>query len=207
MQKRITNLPLKEPRNRRQNCGEVIAEHKGQQGAVMPVLQKAQEIYGYLPMEVQAMVAEGLGVSLEEVFGVSTFYSQFSLTPKGQYNISICLGTACYVKGAAAVMDKVSEILGIQPEECTEDGKFFPHRLPVCGRLRPGPGAHRQRGCIWPADPGRSTGNPGQVSIKGHAGAFAECHGRGPEFHYCRGVPHYHPGGGGPAERGNGHFH
>lgn len=70
------------------------------------------------------MVAEGLGVSLEEVFGVSTFYSQFSLTPKGQYNISICLGTACYVKGAAALMDKVTEILGIQPEECTEDGKF-----------------------------------------------------------------------------------
>ena len=103
---------------------EIIAAHKDQAGALMPVLQQAQEVYGYLPMEVQAMVADGLGVSLEEVFGVSTFYSQFSLTPKGQYNISICLGTACYVKGAAAVMDKVSEILGIQPEECTEDGKF-----------------------------------------------------------------------------------
>ena len=101
-----------------------LDENKDTPGVVMPALQKAQEIYGYLPMEVQAMVAEGLGVSLEEVFGVSTFYSQFSLTPKGQYNISICLGTACYVKGAAAVMDKVSEILGIQPEECTEDGKF-----------------------------------------------------------------------------------
>ena len=124
MQKRITNLPFKGTPEQEAKLREVIAEHKGQQGAVMPVLQKAQEIYGYLPMEVQAMVAEGLGVSLEEVFGVSTFYSQFSLTPKWQYNISICLGTACYVKGAAAVMDKVSEILGIQPEECTEDGKF-----------------------------------------------------------------------------------
>ena len=112
------------------------------------MLQKAQEVYGYLPMEVQAMVAEGLGVSLEEVFGVSTFYSQFSLTPKGQYNISICLGTACYVKGAAALMDKVTEILGIQPEECTEDGK-----LPWCGRLWSGSCAHRQRGCVWPPDP------------------------------------------------------
>ena len=90
----------------------------------MPVLQEAQEIYGYLPVEVQTMVAEGLNKPLEEVFGVATFYSQFSLTPKGRYNISICLGTACYVKGAAAVLDKVSAALGIQPEECTADGKF-----------------------------------------------------------------------------------
>lgn len=124
MQKRITNLPFKGTPEQEEKLRAIIAEHKGQQGAVMPVLQKAQNVYGYLPMEVQAMVAEGLGVSLEEVFGVSTFYSQFSLTPKGQYNISICLGTACYVKGAAALMDKVTEILGIQPEECTEDGKF-----------------------------------------------------------------------------------
>lgn len=90
----------------------------------MPVLQEAQEVYGYLPVEVQTMIAEGLGVPLEEVFGVSTFYSQFSLTPKGKYNVSICLGTACYVKGAAAVLDRVSKVLGIQPEECTEDGLF-----------------------------------------------------------------------------------
>ena len=69
-------------------------------------------------------MAEGLNKPLEEVFGVATFYSQFSLTPKGRYNISICLGTACYVKGAAAVLDKVSAALGIQPEECTADGKF-----------------------------------------------------------------------------------
>ena len=111
MQKRITNLPFRGTPEQEEKLRAIIAEHKGQQGAVMPVLQKAQEVYGYLPMEVQAMVAEGLGVSLEEVFGVSTFYSQFSLTPKGQYNISICLGTACYVKGAAALMDKVTEIL------------------------------------------------------------------------------------------------
>ena len=70
------------------------------------------------------MVAERLGISLEEVFGVSTFYSQFSLTPKGKYDISVCLGTACYVKGAAEILDKISEIVGIQPEECSEDGKF-----------------------------------------------------------------------------------
>ena len=117
-------VPFSGTKEQEEALKKVIAELKDTPGALMPIMQKAQEIYGYLPMEVQAMVADGLGVSLEEVFGVSTFYSQFSLTPKGQYNISICLGTACYVKGAAAVMDKVSEILGIQPEECTEDGAF-----------------------------------------------------------------------------------
>ena len=124
MQKRITNLPFKGTPEQEAKLREVIAEHKGQQGAVMPVLQKAQEIYGYLPMEVQAMVAEGLGVSLEEVFGVSTFYSQFALTPKGRNHISVCLGTACYVKGADKVLERITQKLGIQPEECTEDGAF-----------------------------------------------------------------------------------
>ena len=89
-----------------------------------PVLQEAQEIYGYLPIEVQTMVAEGLGVSLEEVYGVSTFYSQFALSPKGKYNISVCLGTACYVKGSGDILNKISEELGIGAEECTPDGQF-----------------------------------------------------------------------------------
>ncbi len=102
----------------------VIAEHKEQQGALMPVLQKAQDIYGYLPIEVQEMVAAGLGVPLEEVYGVSTFYSQFSLFPKGEYRISVCLGTACYVKGSGAVFDRLSEKLGIKNGECTADKKF-----------------------------------------------------------------------------------
>ena len=124
MQKRITNLPFRGTPEQEEKLRAIIAEHKGQQGAVMPVLQKAQEVYGYLPMEVQAMVAEGLGVSLEEVFGVSTFYSQFSLTPKGQYNISICLGTACYVKGSGKLMEKLQETLGVGVGETTEDGLF-----------------------------------------------------------------------------------
>ena len=101
-----------------------IAEHKDQEGALMPVLQQAQSIYGYLPIEVQKMVAEGLGVSLSEVYGVATFYSQFSLQPKGRYQISVCLGTACYVKGAGDIFNKFSEKLGIKDGECTPDGKF-----------------------------------------------------------------------------------
>ena len=124
MQKKISTLPFQGTPEQEQKLHEVIEKHKDDKGAIMPVLQEAQEIYGYLPVEVQTMVAEGLNKPLEEVFGVATFYSQFSLTPKGRYNISICLGTACYVKGAAAVLDKVSAALGIQPEECTADGKF-----------------------------------------------------------------------------------
>lgn len=103
---------------------QVIAEYRSIGGALMPVLQKAQEIYGYLPIEVQTMVAEGLDIPLEEVYGVSTFYSQFSLYPKGKYKISVCLGTACYVKGSGDVYSKLIEKLGIEGGECTPDGKF-----------------------------------------------------------------------------------
>ena len=90
----------------------------------MPVLQAAQEIFGYLPEEVQVMVAEGLDIPLSEVYGVSTFYSLFTLNPKGKYQISICLGTACYVKGAAAILSAVEQKLGIAPGAITADGKF-----------------------------------------------------------------------------------
>ena len=103
---------------------EVIAAHKGQRGALMPVLQGAQEIYGYLPIEVQKLVAQHLDIPLEEVYGVSTFYSQFTLNPKGKYKISVCLGTACYVKGSGDVFAKLGDCLGIQGGECTNDGKF-----------------------------------------------------------------------------------
>ena len=87
-------------------------------------MHKAQEIYGYLPIEVQTMIAEGLGVPLAEIYGIVTFYAQFSLNPKGKYNIGVCLGTACYVKGAQQVIDKFSELLGIGAGETTEDGLF-----------------------------------------------------------------------------------
>lgn len=103
---------------------EAIAKHNGDKSALMAVLQKAQEIYGYLPIEVQTMVATGLDLPLEEVYGVVTFYSQFSLYPKGKYKISVCLGTACYVKGAGDVFDKLARNLNIKSGECTLDGKF-----------------------------------------------------------------------------------
>jgi len=103
---------------------EVIAEKKGEKGALMPILQKAQEIYGYLPIEVQTIISNETGIPLEKIYGVVTFYAQFSLNPKGKYKISVCLGTACYVKGAGDIYDKLQEKLGIAGGECTADGKF-----------------------------------------------------------------------------------
>ena len=102
----------------------VINESRETPGCLMHILQEAQAIYGYLPLEVQKTIAEGLGISLSEVYGVATFYSQFSLKPKGKHRISVCLGTACYVKGSDKVLDRIVEKLHIQPEECTEDGLF-----------------------------------------------------------------------------------
>ncbi|MBO5448366.1 MAG: NADH-quinone oxidoreductase subunit NuoE [Ruminococcus sp.] len=103
---------------------EVIAKHHDQPGGLMPILQEAQGIYGYLPIEVQTMIAEGLNISLSEVYGVATFYSQFSLTPKGEHRISVCLGTACYVKGSDKILEAVENKLGIKSGECTPDGMF-----------------------------------------------------------------------------------
>ncbi len=102
----------------------VISQHKDQPGAVIPVLHEAQNIYGYLPIEVQTMIAEGLGVPLAEIYGVVTFYAQFSLNPKGKYEVGVCLGTACYVKGADLLLEKVEKVLGIKVGECTADGLF-----------------------------------------------------------------------------------
>ena len=124
MQKKISTIPFSGTPEQEAKLQDAIARHKEDPVAVMPVLQEAQEIYGYLPIEVQTMVAEGLGVSLEEVYGVSTFYSQFALSPKGKYNISVCLGTACYVKGSGDVLERLKEKLGIDVGECTPDEKF-----------------------------------------------------------------------------------
>ena len=117
-------VPFNGTKEQEKELLEVIAAHKGQDGAAIPVLHKAQEIYGYLPIEVQTMIAEGLDIPLAEIYGIVTFYTQFSLNPKGKYKIGVCLGTACYVKGSGDIIDKIKEILGIDVGECTPDGKF-----------------------------------------------------------------------------------
>ncbi|MCI5533590.1 MAG: NADH-quinone oxidoreductase subunit NuoE [Firmicutes bacterium] len=111
-------VPMKE------QLEEIIAKYKDTPGALIPVLHEAQELYGYLPFEVQKIIADGLDIPVAKVYGVVTFYSQFSLTPKGKYRISVCLGTACYVKGAAEILDKLKERLSIDVGECTDDGLF-----------------------------------------------------------------------------------
>ena len=101
-----------------------ITAHRGEQGALMPVLHEAQNIYGYLPSEVQTVIADELNIPLAEVYGVATFYSQFSLTPKGKHKISVCLGTACYVKGSDKILEAIEKELKIKCGDCTPDRKF-----------------------------------------------------------------------------------
>ncbi len=119
-----TSVPFRGTKEQEEQLRQIIAELKDQPGSLMPIMQKAQEIYGYLPIEVQTMISEWTGIPMEKIYGVATFYAQFALAPKGEYRISVCLGTACYVKGSQGVYDKISEVLGIGEGECTADGKF-----------------------------------------------------------------------------------
>ena len=121
---KVCKIPFSGTPEQEQKLMKVIEDLKETKGALMPVMQKAQEIYGYLPIEVQRMIADGLNVPLEEVYGVATFYAQFALNPKGKYKIGVCLGTACDVKGAQEVFDKVCDVLHITGGDVTEDGKF-----------------------------------------------------------------------------------
>lgn len=120
----LTKIPFSGTAEQEKKLRARLAETKKMRGGLMPSLQQAQEIYGYLPIEVQKIVAEELNVSMEEVFGVVTFYSQFTLNPQGEYRISVCIGTACYVRGAGEVLDALTQLLEIEPGECTADGKF-----------------------------------------------------------------------------------
>lgn len=124
MLKKQSSIPFQGTPEQKAQLDAVIEANKHDKSRLMAVMQEAQGIYGYLPMEVQNMIAEGMDVPLEKVYGVSTFYAQFSLTPKGKYNISVCLGTACYVKGSGLIYDKLQEVLGIGPDECTPDLTF-----------------------------------------------------------------------------------
>ena len=120
----ISKIPFSGTKEQEEKLLKVIEEHKGQDGALIPVLHEAQNIYGYLPIEVQEKISDGLGVPMSEIYGVVTFYTQFTTEPKGKYNIAVCLGTACYVKGSGTILDKIKEKLGIDVGECTSDGKF-----------------------------------------------------------------------------------
>lgn len=124
MKKKLTTVAFNGTEEQLKQLDALIAEHKDEQGALMPILQGAQGIYGYLPIEVQQHIAEKTGHPLAEVYGVASFYSQFILNPKGDYAVNVCLGTACYVKGAGLLMDKLESLLGIKSGEITADRKF-----------------------------------------------------------------------------------
>ena len=117
-------VPFRGTKEQEAKLYEVIEKYRNIAGPLMPVLQGAQEIYGYLPIEVQKIISEELDISLEHIYGVVTFYAQFSLAPKGEYQIAVCLGTACYVKGSGEILDKIKEIIGVDVGECSPDGKF-----------------------------------------------------------------------------------
>ena len=125
MKKKLTTVTFHGTKEQEEKLLAAIAKHRDTPGALMPVLQDAQEIYGYLPVEVQKIIAERMDVSLEEVYGVASFYSQFSLNPKGEVAIAVCLGTACYVKGAGDIIDRISlKLGGLQAGDTSPDGRY-----------------------------------------------------------------------------------
>lgn len=117
----MTDMEFKEKLNKLEH---IINEHKNQPGALMPILHETQELFGYLPEEAQKRISEALNISMAEIYGVATFYSRFTLKPRGKHTIGVCLGTACYVKNAQGVIDKVKKALNIEAGDTTEDGLF-----------------------------------------------------------------------------------
>ena len=121
---KVSSVPFKGTKDQEAKLLEVIAKYKGQKGALMPIMQEAQEIYGYLPYQVQKIISDETGIPIEKIYGVATFYAQFSMSPKGKYIVAVCLGTACYVKGADKILAAIEDRFGIKAGECTPDGFF-----------------------------------------------------------------------------------
>ena len=124
MKKTLTTVMFRGTKAQEEQLDAVIAAHKGIPGALMPVLQQAQEIYGYLPIEVQKIIADKTGIPAEQIYGVVSFYSQFKLNPDGEVAVAVCLGTACYVKGSGDIIEECSRILNVPVGSTSADGKF-----------------------------------------------------------------------------------
>lgn len=103
---------------------QLLSQYENDKKFLMPILQKLQEIYGYLSFDILNLISEKLDISLEEIYGVASFYSQFKFEQKAKYKINVCLGTVCYVKGSSEILDEVKSILGIDMGETTSDGLF-----------------------------------------------------------------------------------
>lgn len=117
----MNELEMKEKMNK---LDEIIESHKSQQGSLMPVLHETQELFGYIPEEAMQKISKELNIPMAEIYGVATFYSRFTLKPRGEHTIGVCLGTACYVKNAQLVFERLQKELNVKPGDTTEDGKF-----------------------------------------------------------------------------------
>ena len=124
MKKKLTTVEFRGTKEQEEKLLAVIAKYDGVPGKTMPILQEAQEIYGYLPIEVQTIIAEKTGIPLEEIFGIVSFYAQFKLNPDGEVAIAVCLGTACYVKGSGDIIEAFSQKLNVPVGSTSPDGKY-----------------------------------------------------------------------------------
>lgn len=124
MKKKLTTVEFRGTKEQEEQLLAIIEKYRGVQGAMMPILQQTQDVYGYLPAEAMRIIAEKTGKPIEEIFGIASFYSQFSLNPKGEVAIAVCLGTACYVKGSGDLFKKIEEVLGIEGGGTSSDGKY-----------------------------------------------------------------------------------
>ncbi|MBE6620590.1 MAG: NAD(P)H-dependent oxidoreductase subunit E [Ruminococcaceae bacterium] len=124
MKKKLTTVDFHGTAEQEQQLLAVIEKYDGVKGAMMPILQGAQEIYGYLPIEVQRIIAEKTGTPLEEIYGVASFYAQFKFNPNGEVAVAVCLGTACYVKGSGDIIQEFSDRLGLPVGSTSPDGKY-----------------------------------------------------------------------------------
>lgn len=124
MKKKLTTVEFHGTKEQEAKLLEVIAKYDGVPGKTMPILQEAQGIYGYLPIEVQRIIAEKTGIPLEEIFGIVSFYAQFKLNPDGEISIAVCLGTACYVKGSGDIIEEFSRQLNLPVGSTSPDGKY-----------------------------------------------------------------------------------
>ena len=124
MKKKTTTVAFRGTKEQEEKLIAVIEKYADTKGAMMPILQGAQEIYGYLPIEVQKIIAEKTGTPLEEIYGIVSFYAQFKLNPDGEVAIAVCLGTACYVKGSGELVDEISKQLDIAVGSTSPDGKY-----------------------------------------------------------------------------------
>lgn len=124
MKKKLTTVVFRGTPEQEEKLIAVIDKYNGVKGSMMPILQEAQAIYGYLPIEVQKIIADKTGVSLEEIYGIASFYAQFKLNPDGEVAVAVCLGTACYVKGSGEIIEECSKVLNVPVGSTSADGRY-----------------------------------------------------------------------------------